>query len=177
MGSAGQDAVKAEGADIIILPNGDSHWIADNSGRDMEPSAQAGEACELGNPLFQDGKITNRLICGLVNFDQGASHPILDAFPEMTHFSMLESTGSIWFVVKLIDAEMKRNQRGGSRIADRLTEVLFLQFLNHYIHENEKASGFLAVCLPAVPRTTAARPCSVCIVLRAPNLYFFYSFD
>ncbi|MGI9236122.1 MAG: AraC family transcriptional regulator, partial [Woeseiaceae bacterium] len=144
VGSDAHDAVKAEEADIIMLPNGKSHWIADKVGRDLVPSARAGKACELGNPLFQKGEITNRLMCGLVNYDQGASHPIIDALPEMMHFSMLESTGPIWSVVKLIDAEMQGNQNRGSRIADRLTEVLFLQLLNHYVRENEGATGFLA---------------------------------
>ncbi len=144
VGSGDHDAVKAEGADIIMLPNGSSHWIADKPGRDLVPSAQAGQACELGNPLFQKGKITNRLMCGLVHYDQGASHPILDALPEMMHFSMLESAGPVWSVVKLIDAEMQGNQNRFSRITDRLTEVLFLQLLNLYVRENESATGFLA---------------------------------
>ena len=144
VGSDAHDAVKAEGADIIMLPNGTSHWIADKPGRKLVSSARAGEACELGSPLFQKGRITNRLICGLVNFNQGASHPILDALPDMMHFSMLESAGPIWSVVKLIDAEMQGSRNRNSRIADRLTEVLFLQLLNHYVRENKEASGFLA---------------------------------
>jgi AraC-like DNA-binding protein len=144
VGSKTHDATKAEEADIVMLPNGSSHWIADKPGRELIPSTRAGKACELGNPLFQKGKITNRLMCGLVNYDQGASHPILDALPEMMHFSMLESAGPIWTIVKLIDAEMQGSQNLGSRIADRLTEVLFLQLLNHYVRENEEESGFLA---------------------------------
>ncbi len=144
VGSDTHDAVKAEEADIIMLPNGGSHWIADKAGRELVPSTRAGKACELGNRLFQKGQITNRLMCGMVHFDQGATHPILDALPEMMHFSMLESAGPIWSVVKLIDAEMQGSPNLGSRIADRLTEVLFLQLLNHYVRENEEASGFLA---------------------------------
>jgi AraC-like DNA-binding protein len=144
VGSDDHDVVKAEGADIIMLPNGTSHWIADKPGRELVPSAQAGKACELGNPLFQQGTITNRLMCGLVHYDQGASHPILDAFPEMMHFSMLEPGGPIWSVVNLIDAEMQSNQNRSSRITDRLTEVLFLQLLNHYVHESDGTTGFLA---------------------------------
>ena len=144
VGSDAHEAVKAGEADIVMLPNGSSHWIADVPGRDLVPSARAGKACELGNPLFQEGTITNRLMCGMVHYDQGASHPILDALPEMMHFSMLESAGPIWSIVKLIDAEMQGSQNSGSRIADRLTEVLFLQLLNHYVRENEHESGFLA---------------------------------
>ncbi len=144
VGSDAQQPVKAEETDIIMLPTGNSHWIADMPDRELIPSTQAGEACELGNPLFQEGEITNRLMCGMVHYDQGASHPILDALPEMMHFSMLASNGPIWSVVNLIDIEMQGNRDRGSRIADRLTEVLFLQLLNHFVRENEGATGFLA---------------------------------
>ena len=144
VGADGHESVKAEEADIIMLPNGDSHWIADQVGRELVASSRAGQACELGNPLFQEGEITNRLMCGMVRFDGGLSHPILDALPEMMHFSMLESAGPIWSVVNLIDTEMQGPQEGGSRIADRLTEVLFLQLLNRYVQSNDDATGFLA---------------------------------
>jgi AraC-like DNA-binding protein len=144
VGSDGHESVKAEEADIIMLPNGDSHWIADQVGRELVPSSRAGKACELGNPLFQKAEITNRLMCGMVRFDDGLTHPILDALPEMMHFSMLESAGPIWTVVNLIDAEMQGPQEGGSRIADRLTEVLFLQLLNRYVQNNDVTTGFLA---------------------------------
>ena len=144
IGSDRHDAVKAAGADIVMLPNGNSHWIADKPGRKLVSSTTAGEACELGNPLFQQGEITNRLMCGLVHYDQGASHPILAALPDVMHFSMLESAGPIWTVVNLIDAEVQRNQGRFSRITDRLTEVLFLQLLNNYAQQHEGNTGFLA---------------------------------
>ncbi|MGI9342543.1 MAG: AraC family transcriptional regulator [Gammaproteobacteria bacterium] len=144
VGADGHADVRAGETDIIMLPNGSAHWIADRPGRDLVPSVRAGEACELGNPLFQQGAITNRLICGMVNFEQGASHPIVDALPEVMHFSNIEEAGPIWSVVTLIDAEMRGNDGRSNRIADRLTEVLFLQLLNHYVSDNEGAKGFLA---------------------------------
>ena len=57
VGSGDREVVKAGGADIVMLPNGSSHWIADKPGRQLVSSARAGEACELGSPLFQQGAI------------------------------------------------------------------------------------------------------------------------
>ncbi len=144
VGSDNHDPVKAKEADIVMLPNGDAHWIADKPGRKLVASARAGKACELGNPLFQNGKITNRLMCGMVRFDQGASHPILDALPDMMHFSTLDMSGPVWSVVKLIDLETRERQNFSSRVADRLTEVLFLQLLNQFVSSDDNATGFLA---------------------------------
>lgn len=144
IGAPNEQPVKVAEKDIIMLPNGTSHWIADQPGRELVASNRAGKACELGNPLFQNGAITNRLICGMVNFDDGLRHPILDALPEIMHFSMLDKASPVWPVVNLIDAEMQQQGAGASRIADRLTEVLFLQLLNQYVAEHDAPTGFVA---------------------------------
>ena len=144
VGPAEEDAVEVRQSEIIMLPGGSAHWIADRPDRKLIPSTRAAEACELGNPLFQEGEITNRLICGLVQFEQGSSHPILDALPEIVHFPRLKPDDPIWATTTLIDAEMQRMQGQGGPIIDRLTEVLFLQLLNHHINENKEAAGFLA---------------------------------
>lgn len=137
-------AVKVQEMDVVMLPKGNSHWIADQPGRKLIPSERAGEACELGNPLFQRGTITNRLMCGLVHFDQDSTHPILDSLPQILHFPELKPTAPIWVTVTLIDAEMRRARDRGGPIVDRLAEVLFLQLLNHYVTENREETGFLA---------------------------------
>jgi AraC-like DNA-binding protein len=144
VGTTGHEGVRVEETGIVMLPNGDSHWIADRPGRVLIASDRAGKACELGHPLFQQGEITNRLMCGMVRFDEGAAHPILDAMPDMMHFPMLEPDGPVWSVVSLIDAEMHTRRDLNSPIADRLTEVLFLQLLYHYIKSSKESSGFLA---------------------------------
>ena len=83
-------------------------------------------------------------MCGIVKYDQSAEHPILDALPEIINFSLLQLEGPIWSLIKLIDAEMHNEQRHGSHIVDRLTEVLFLQLLNKYVIDNQESSGFLS---------------------------------
>jgi AraC-like DNA-binding protein len=144
VGSKDNEPVKASETDIIMLPNGNSHWIADRPGRDLVPSASAGKACELGDPLFQQGEITNRLMCGMVIYDQNATHPILDSLPEIINFSMLETSGPIWALVRLIDGELRSPEGASSNITDRLTEVLFLKLLHQYVYENQETTGFIA---------------------------------
>jgi AraC-like DNA-binding protein len=144
VGSESVAPINVKHMDIVMLPSGRSHWIADKPGRKLIPSQQAGEACELGNPLFQNGEITQSLMCGLVNYDQASSHPILDSLPQVLHFPKLTSQDPIWMTVMLIESEMQRTRSKGSSIVDRLTEVLFLQLLNRYVHENQQLSGFFA---------------------------------
>jgi AraC-like DNA-binding protein len=99
----------------------------------------------LGEPLFQQGDATNRLMCGMAHFDEGGAHPILGTLPEMMHFPMPQPGSSIGSVVSLIDAEMQSHKGTTNRIADRLTEALFLQLLNHYVSRGDKTTGFLAI--------------------------------
>jgi AraC-like DNA-binding protein len=144
VGSDNAEPVNFHHMEIVMLPSGSSHWIADQPGRQLISSLQAGEACELGNPLFQQGKITQSLMCGMVHYDKASSHPIIDSLPQVLHFQGLVSEDPIWKTVIIIESEMQRTRGKGGTIVDRLTEVLFLQLLNRYVHKNKEVTGFLA---------------------------------
>lgn len=143
VGDEDDQVFKVEEMGIVMLPTGNSHWIADQPGRKLIPSARAGEACELGDPYFQQGEITNRLMCGIVNYDQESPHPLLNSLPEILNFPRFAAGEPIWSTVTLIDAEMRRADGRGGTIVDRLTEVLFLQLLNNYAEQNHEVAGFL----------------------------------
>ncbi|MBL4941272.1 MAG: AraC family transcriptional regulator [Colwellia sp.] len=139
-----QSKVTVAPMDIIMIPDGDMHWIADQVGRELVSSEQAGDACALGLPLFQQGEITNRVMCGLVEYDEAIKHPILSALPSIVHLANIKTNDNIWKTVELIDAEINRTNSKKNSIIDRLTEVLFIQLLDNFINKNEHLTGFLA---------------------------------
>lgn len=141
---ANNDIINIQHMDIVMLPHGEMHWIADQPGRKLTPSKQAGDACELGMPLFQNGDITNKLICGLIDYEKDMLHPIIDSLPSALHFSGIKTNDPIWMTVLLIDAEMEKEKSSQTSIIDRLTEVLFMQLLNKYLSENNEITGFFA---------------------------------
>ena len=136
--------INVEPMDIVMIPGGDMHWIADQLDRELVPSAQAGDACALGMPLFQQGEITNKIMCGIVEYDEAIEHPILSALPSIIQLSNIQSSDNVWMTVKLIDAEINRTNSKKNSIIDRLTEVLFIQLLNNFIKKNEHLTGFLS---------------------------------
>ncbi|MGK0272751.1 MAG: AraC-like DNA-binding protein [Cocleimonas sp.] len=140
----GKKAIAINEMDIVMLPHGDMHWIADKKESERISSSIAGNACELGNPRFQQGTITNKVICGLVHFDDEMFHPILDSLPSVLHFSNIYNNDSIWMTVKQLEAETSKLQGNRNLIVDRLTEVLFLQLMHKFIEETDELSGFLA---------------------------------
>ena len=130
--------------DIAMIPHGDIHWIADKSDSQRIPSENAEIACDIGNPLFQHGPITNKLICGIIHYEKDMLHPVIDSLPAIIHFTQIESNDPIWMTVVMIDTIMKDDFSSHSSIIDRLTEVLFMQLLNKYISENIETTGFFA---------------------------------
>ncbi len=144
VGAKQYQPVNVDEMDIVMLPNGKEHWIADQPGRELVPSQHASEACELGRPLFQVGRITNQLMCGLVRFDTQMTHPILDTFPDILHLSNIDHRESIWLTVMSINTEIEKSGGLSGRIIDKLTELLILQILSRYVSQNEQTSGFLA---------------------------------
>ena len=144
VGNSKNESINIKEMDIVMIPHGEMHWIADQLGRKLTPSVQAGDACELGMPLFQDGEITNKLICGVIDYDKEILHPILDSLPSALHLSDIRQDDPIWMTVLLIDAEMEKAHTNQASIIDRLTEVLFLQLLNRYLSDNKEITGFFA---------------------------------
>ncbi len=136
--------IKIQERGIIMLPTGHSHWIADKPGRKLVSGQLAGKACALGKPLFQHGKISHHLMCGLVSFDQDMSHPFLDSFPKVLNFPGFKKNDAIWVTVTAIESQMRSAHGNSGPVVDRLTEALFLQLLSHYIHENKDTTGFFA---------------------------------
>jgi len=129
--------------EIVLLAGGHEHWIADKPGRQLVASTKAAQACHLDQPLFQHGKITHRIMCGQVQYDQDSTHPFLDSLHEIMHFENTENQDSIWPIVTTIEAEINRTGQHDGPIMDRLAEILFIRLLDHCIGESKKASGFL----------------------------------
>jgi AraC-like DNA-binding protein len=138
------DNISVKHMEIVMIPHGNMHWIADNASSPIQPSQNASAACELGAPLFQSGEYTNKIICGIVHYEKDILHPIIDSLPDVLHLKDIKDNDPLWMTVTLIDLEMQGQYESKSSIIDRLTEVLFLQILNKHVKENQESKGFFA---------------------------------
>ena len=134
------------GMDIVIvtLPHGNKHWIADNQKSDRINSSDVAHAHELGTPVFQEGEITNKGICGYIDFDNETFNPILSSLPPILHFSNIEENDPIWITVKLLEAEILKVNDNTDLMVDRLSEVLFLKLMHKHFEESSELSGFFS---------------------------------
>ncbi len=142
VGSNNDPLTQLDEMDIVMIPRGAQHWISDQPGRPLISDDEAAEACQLGRPHFQQGEISNRLMCGMVRYDTRLRHALFDSLPETIHFSHISHDDPIWQTVMLIDSEMARRHQP-SAITDRLTEVLFMQLLNRYMKSGVGQFGFM----------------------------------
>ncbi len=140
----GRGPVEIGEMEVVMLPGGQGHWIADRPGRQLVPSNKAGEACELGSPLFQKGPITNLVMCGVSQFDTELSHPLVEALPSVIHFPRFAPNSTTWRLVELISGEAENTPTLRSTILDRLTEALFLRLVQEFIEQGDEPVGFVA---------------------------------
>lgn len=143
VGVGNKESFVANEMDIFLLPRGNAHWLADDPKSKLWKSELAMDACELGEPLFQNGPSTHKLMCGLMQFDQGLSHPIVDAMPPVVHIRNLEQGSLIWQLVLLIEKEIDEHGYRKNAVVDKLSEALFLKILSHYLAESDENYGFL----------------------------------
>lgn len=145
--------------DILIIPEGEWHWIADAEGRECIPSAEAGAALQRGKPLFQGETVATRLLCGLFRFNQALQHPLLSALPDRILLTHDGSTGQQFLLQTagwMFD-EFNQEAPGASVLIDRLCEVFFIQALRSIQDIQEFSSGFLMALKD--PRINKALQC------------------
>ncbi len=135
-----------QAGDVLIIPEGESHWIADNIGRECVNGPDARKALMDGKPMFQGDKVDTRLLCGLFRFDKTLEHPLISALPNIIHFhyDTISERDFLKLTADWIFAEFSSEAPGANVLIDRLCEVLFIQSLRN-IQDLEKYShGFLA---------------------------------
>ena len=144
LGSANSErTTELEGMEIVLLPGGDAHWLADRRGRRLTTSEHATEACLLAGGYQASANATNRLLCGQVRFDGSMHHPMLAALPQVLHVRELTETSRMWQTVRLIDTMMKPwSPEIDDLVVDRLAEVLFVEMLRAHVQEPGNHHGF-----------------------------------
>ncbi len=115
--------------EIILLKEGQEHWIADRPGRALLPSDEAASSCAVGRPPFQEGSLTHRLICGTASVHDRGGGWLLSLLPEMIYFRRNDLDERVWKIVDAIDAKSVSLEADDAVVLDRLAEALFLCLL------------------------------------------------
>ncbi len=144
------EAVLLSRGDLIIITRGARHTLSDPSdvaAKSVDQVVEESGFTGQGALVFGDvgaGHET-QLICGHFAFDRGASHVLFDSLPRYIHIKDYGEVSPSWLddTLKVIGAEVGRNQLGSDLIALKLSEIIFTQAIRHHVaHEGQNRPGF-----------------------------------
>ncbi len=140
-GARRTEPVLLEAGDLVLLPCGSAHVMADSlktRALPLERLIREHLPPDGGKPLVYGGRGEGTtLVCGYFDFARGTVHPLLSVLPTLVTIrgeggrahSWLEST------LDLIAEESTAGRPGGETLIDRLTETLFVHVLRRHLEQ------------------------------------------
>jgi len=135
----------AEG-DLVFVPNGSAHWIADSSKSLRMPSPEFVKARREGINVFNTGGNITTLIAGHFEFDYRALHPFLKDLPPIIHIKQYVTENQLLLkqVTQLMLNELNNDRPGSTMMLKCLSEIMFVSIIRSYLDQAAPNSGFLS---------------------------------
>ncbi len=130
------DSVRLGTGDIVLIPRGRSHVVADGPGRAAPPLERVlEEAGYRGDGVLAvgsgDSQSATQLICGHFSFRSGADHPLLRALPEYLVTTSAVRAREPWLdeTLRLVARRVFCDEIGSAASVTRLSEIVFIELL------------------------------------------------
>jgi len=135
--------------DAIVFPQGDAHRMTSEPGLAPAKGARL-DAVLARRPrllVYGGGGAVTRLICGYLACDARFAGLLLAGLPPLVRVNVRGSSAGDWLEssVRYALAEARSPRPGGAGVLAKLAEVLFIEVLRLYMHEQgEGRTGWLA---------------------------------
>ncbi|MBT5239386.1 MAG: AraC family transcriptional regulator [Rhodospirillaceae bacterium] len=143
-------AVTLAAGDLVLIPKGRSHVLADQPGRTAPTLETVLESVNYdgeGVLVVGDGdpNATTQMVCGHFNFRSGADHPILRALPEyfVTTTSMRARQPLLDEMLRLVAQRAFSEDIGSAAAVTRLSEIVFIELLRAGIDRSDGLTSIL----------------------------------
>jgi AraC-like DNA-binding protein len=135
----------AEG-DLVFVPHGSAHWIADKPASLRIPSPQFVKARREGTPIFNSGGDVTTLIAGHFEFDYQSLHPFLKDLPPIIHIKQYKTENQLLIkqVTQLMLEELNNERPGSGVMLKCLSEIMFINIIRAYMEQAMPAGSFLS---------------------------------
>lgn len=143
--TVGQQTIELNAGDMIMIPRGSSHVLADS--RETKPFplekilSQTGYDGEGILTIGEgDSKASTQMVCGHLSFRDKANHPILQSLPEhlMLSNSCRAKHALLDDILRLIVQRIFSDQLGSEASITRLSEIVFIELLKSGLNEDER---------------------------------------
>jgi AraC-like DNA-binding protein len=135
--------------DLALIPHGRGHSLK------SEPEAETPNILDLDRTLLGDryeflryggGGDGTRLVCAVVRFDHPAARNLTDLLPPTLVLPDRAAAADGWIqsTMRLIEAESAEPKPGGEAIITRLSDILVIQTIRHWLeHDPQAKRGWL----------------------------------
>ncbi len=119
--------------DLAVAMHGDWHVLS------------ASPVIENDEIVMPNGKgpFTN-IICGQFDFPVKTRQLLIDLLPSLIVIRSYDSTDKLESIVRIMVEESFTENQGGRAILDKLSDILFILVLRHYINTTESPKGLIA---------------------------------
>lgn len=139
-------AVSMEEGDIVIIPHGAPHWIADQKSSLRVTPLVFVNAKLAGFPLFKGNGMETTVVGGHFTFDRHQMHPFLKDLPPIIHIKqfgtqyekLLEHTAGLMLT------ELNGENAGSNMMLKGLAEILFVTVIRAYIEQASPKNGLFS---------------------------------
>jgi len=143
--------VRLSAGDFVVVPHGDWHAMRDAPATrpvdffylaEKHAPNERGVFCVGGN-----GAVT-KLVCGAMQFENGATDPLLPVLPPLLHVTASDRGAAprLRLTVERVIEELESAPPGAEVVVTRLADILFIEAVRAYLDESKDTatSGWLA---------------------------------
>jgi AraC-like DNA-binding protein len=134
LGVPGQPPRRLMPGDVVLLPTGADHSLAD----DPRPPPRAQPAAVPANGeivRMGAGPVRTHVLCAHYRHDPSVSTQILASLPEIVHIRADNGGGYLDDTIRLLARELAHPQIATAVVLDRLVDVLLIQLLRAWLAE------------------------------------------
>ena len=146
----GQESLHMSNGDLVVIPHGASHIIADAADTPPRPLQDVLDDVSYtgeGPLVYGGGGAGCCLVCGEFSFDDLGNHPLLRNLPAKMSITGDASYNTKWLdsAMGFIAHEAAQLEPGASAIIDRLSEIILIQVIRATVDAAEEELPFLSV--------------------------------
>lgn len=143
-------AVDLGPGDLVLIPKGRSHVLADGPGREAPPLETVLKATGFdGHGVLAVGagnpNASTQMVCGHLSFRDRADHPILRALPDHVVITAAMRAREPWLdeMLRLVVRRIFSDTVGSSASVTRLSEIVFIELLRAGIGQGEQFTALM----------------------------------
>jgi AraC-like DNA-binding protein len=136
-GTLDEPPVQLSAGDVIVFPHGDAHVLSSAPGMRGEPNMNMYRSYDEQLPFRvrmgrTSAEPSARFFCGYLGCDAKPFNPLLSALPRTLHVRAGD-LGQIISLFEVFRAETQESRVGGETVLERISELMFVQVVRHYL--------------------------------------------